>query len=63
MTRGGEDRWRAAGACIIVGGFLVAAALVVADKNATRRAQDAQDASIVVSEDDSRDHPLSQHPR
>jgi hypothetical protein len=63
MTRRGEDRWRAASACIIVGGFLVAAALVVSDKNATRRAQDAQDASIVVSEDDSRDHPLSQHPR
>ena len=49
MTRGGEDRWRAAGACIIVGGFVVAAALVLADKNAARGVLGAEEVRALIT--------------
>jgi hypothetical protein len=62
MTRGGEDRWRAAGACIIVGGFVVAVALVLADKNATRGVPGAEEvrALITMKVVEARAHPLDQ---
>jgi hypothetical protein len=64
MTRGGEDRWRAAGACIIVGGFVVAVALVLVDKNATRGVLGAEEvrASITTKVIEARANPLSQYP-
>ena len=65
MTRRGEDRWRAAGAFIIVGALVVAAVLVMADTNASRGAWGAEEvrASIAMNEVEARAHSLSQDPR
>jgi hypothetical protein len=54
---------RAASAFIIIGGFVIAAALVKADKNASRGAWGAEEvrASIAMNEVEARTHPLSQH--